>query len=1065
MIKTHISNQKIKISEAKKFTHLLLNRLMFIYFIQKKRWINNDKNFMLNFLKKYQVSGEKNAFYNKWLYNLFFEAMSKPIPEKSISDFDDNVNNILNNIPFLNGGLFEKDEVEKLTFSLSDDLLFSIIEDFLQEYNFTITEESPFDLDIAIDPAMLGKIYESLIAEEERGKVGIFYTPRIEVDLMCRLGILEYILEDKNQILGKNNKKEMREELIYFIFTPLEDWNEESKVKYEFMRKALNNVKVVDPACGSGAFLVGMMQVLMELYLKLGVLVDYDLKENIIYNTLYGVDIKDWAVRMAEFRLWLALIENEERIPNKSPILPNFSFKLQSGNSLVQRIGDIIINLKNYKKNASNRLKSEFLEISKLKKEYFEGKKELFEEIRNLQLSTIIKDIKSKISHIEREIKTKTQRNLQGNITKESLKKTKKLKGKLKIYKDLIKNLETEGIKDEFFWELNFPEIMLYGGFDIVIGNPPYIRQEKIIDQRIDPDELSKLTNDEKSGFRTSYKTYLEDFVKESFHLTTGKICDLYVFFYFKSIELLNTNGIFVLITSNTWLDSNFGEVLQEGLLKYTHLKYIINNQAKRSFEQADVNTIIALGKFKEDVELLNGNINFITLNEAFEYFTTPKLMNEIIIPDISLFKKINYYDEKLYLFSTKKYKLIKISEHAIWNIGGGSSETVQMRLNNTTTFQGIHATGNYELSKWSKFLRAPEIFFKIIEKSKDYFTTIGNRLKRGYTTGANEFFYLPLPIHRKTNKYFRTELDESNGNLNLYLKNANVENSFTQFIKDSDTPIFSIEKEYWMRKYEKKYEEFFNIKLYLDDNEKFYTPNYLIKSPKELENLIVSPNNLNFLVLHIEGRRENLAAGIREYVNWGESMNYHQKPTCAARANWYNLGSKIRRKIVCIIDVDKRYVYSYNKFRFDIDARLYGIEFEGKNKLFFLFLKSNLYPLLMELEGRVGLGDGALDIKVCDYENLIIPSNKGFDNIENEKIEEIMNAILVNNSENESIFKIIGTEDPDSVDFNNIKQEIREIDVLLFEHLLDLNEDQQLEIYKSIIDLVKTRLNKARSV
>ena len=115
----------------------------------------------------------------------------------------------ISNIPFLNGGLFEEYDVDNLNLKLPDDLLFKIVDNFLEEYNFTITEESPFDLDIAIDPAMLGKIYESLIAEEERGKEGIFYTPRIEVDLMCRLGILEYILEDKNQILGKNNQKEI----------------------------------------------------------------------------------------------------------------------------------------------------------------------------------------------------------------------------------------------------------------------------------------------------------------------------------------------------------------------------------------------------------------------------------------------------------------------------------------------------------------------------------------------------------------------------------------------------------------------------------------------------------------------------------------------------------------------------------------------------------------------------------------------------------------------------------------------------------------------------------------
>ncbi|MBD3213216.1 MAG: N-6 DNA methylase, partial [Candidatus Lokiarchaeota archaeon] len=205
-IKRHLLDQGIQVAKAKKFAHLLLNRLMFIYFIQKKKWLDNDKNFMYNLLKKYKSFGNEELFYEKWLSTLFFEAMSKPINEKAITEFSDNtVNNLLNHIPYLNGGLFEKYDVDIEGFTLSDDLLFKIIEDFLEYYNFTITEESPFDLDIAIDPAMLGKIYESLIAEEERGKAGIFYTPRIEVDLMCRLGIYEYFLQDRNEILPQKD--------------------------------------------------------------------------------------------------------------------------------------------------------------------------------------------------------------------------------------------------------------------------------------------------------------------------------------------------------------------------------------------------------------------------------------------------------------------------------------------------------------------------------------------------------------------------------------------------------------------------------------------------------------------------------------------------------------------------------------------------------------------------------------------------------------------------------------------------------------------------------------------
>ncbi|GAH40879.1 unnamed protein product, partial [marine sediment metagenome] len=311
--------------------------------------------------------------------------------------------------------------------------------------------------------AMLGKIYESLIAEEERGKAGIFYTPRIEVDLMCRLGVYKYLLQEKDEFLTKKNIK-LKQSLIKFIFIPLEEWNPEESKNFEFLREKINSIKIVDPACGSGAFLVGMLQVLIELYMKLGVPPNYELRENIIYNSLYGVDIKDWAVRMAEFRLWLSLIENEEKIPNKSPILPNFSFKLQCGDSIVQKIGNTQFDLKKHRKKLSNKLESNLNEILRLKKRFFKGDKELYEEIKKKQINIIIEDLKNENKKLASEIKQKTQRTLDGDITNESKKIIKKNNEIIKENDEIIKKLENKDIDKLFFWDLNYPEIMLFVG-------------------------------------------------------------------------------------------------------------------------------------------------------------------------------------------------------------------------------------------------------------------------------------------------------------------------------------------------------------------------------------------------------------------------------------------------------------------------------------------------------------------------------------------------------------------------------------------------------------------------
>ena len=142
-----------------------------------------------------------------------------------------------------------------------DDALIYKIEDIdgsglLERYNFTIREDTPFDVDVAVDPEMLGKVYESLIQEEERGEVGIFYTPRIEVDFMCRQSILEYLVE---------NTSISQDKLISFIYLPEEDRADLLSVKEaKEIGDALYRAKIVDPACGSGAFLVGMLHVLLQ---------------------------------------------------------------------------------------------------------------------------------------------------------------------------------------------------------------------------------------------------------------------------------------------------------------------------------------------------------------------------------------------------------------------------------------------------------------------------------------------------------------------------------------------------------------------------------------------------------------------------------------------------------------------------------------------------------------------------------------------------------------------------------------------------------------------------------
>lgn len=246
--------------------------------------------------------------------------------------------------PYLNGGLFEQNDLDRKYEATIGDSQFEQIFRFLEKYNFTISEDTPLDQEVAVDPEMIGKVYESLVnvSEEadERGDAGIFYTPRVEIDLMCRLALVSWLT---NQ-LGDRHKS-----LLYrlvFAFEPEDKRRADADVAaldlWPRLNELLRAVTVVDPACGSGSFLVGMLYILDDLLARadtqLGVEeTAYERKKRIVGSSLYGVDVMAWAVHVAELRLWLQLVV-ETPFTNPAelkfrPLLPNLSFNLFSAPS------------------------------------------------------------------------------------------------------------------------------------------------------------------------------------------------------------------------------------------------------------------------------------------------------------------------------------------------------------------------------------------------------------------------------------------------------------------------------------------------------------------------------------------------------------------------------------------------------------------------------------------------------------------------------------------------------------------------------------------------------------
>ena len=220
--------------------------------------------------------------------------------------FPDEIRKALAAAPYLNGGLFTENDLDEAhNFEISDARFTGIFE-FLENYNFTIAEDSPLDQEVAVDPEMIGKVYESLVnvspETDERGDAGIFYTPRTEIDLMCRLALVDNLAAH----MGEEHKSTLYEAV--FAFEPGEkadaDQRLNSKNLWVPLNECLSEIAIVDPACGSGAFLVGMLQILDDLRDRTNRALDrgersFDRKKAIIGANLYGVDVMEWACHVA----------------------------------------------------------------------------------------------------------------------------------------------------------------------------------------------------------------------------------------------------------------------------------------------------------------------------------------------------------------------------------------------------------------------------------------------------------------------------------------------------------------------------------------------------------------------------------------------------------------------------------------------------------------------------------------------------------------------------------------------------------------------------------------------
>ena len=978
-----------------------LNRCMFLYFIQRKRWLGEDTEFLRSFWESYQATDEPaDSFVDRWLNVLFFEAFNNKF-HGGHRHFPDQIREALALAPYLNGGLFTENALDgEYDFQISDQR-FEGIFDFLENYNFTIAEDSPLDQEVAVDPEMIGKVYESLVnvsdEADERGDAGIFYTPRTEIDLMCRLALVDNLTNH----LGEEHKNLLYE--VLFAFDPDAKAEADGKLAetqlWEPLDAILKALAIADPACGSGSFLVGMLHILNDLRDRANQGLgreepSFDRKKDIIGQNLYGVDVMEWACHVAELRLWLALVIDAEfslaelHLRNE-PLLPHFSFNIRCGDSLVQEIGGMnLATLRDAFSGIPRELKARITRLKNAKLQFFNNDPDCRyrseQELQHEELQLFRALIDAHTENIEEQIEglqqqidgpQERQMRLDGTVEEgtdrqlelqamEWQKQIETLTEDLNHLREARNALRSaRGVP--FVWDIAFVEILTgeKGGFDIVIGNPPYVRQESIADPNL-PREA--VTTENKKG----YKAKLARSVYQAFprffgyrrerdirsdnpaaavsHKLDAK-SDLYIYFYFHGLSLLNPEGAFCFITSNSWLDVGYGKDLQEFTLKHCHIEQIIDNEARRSFASADVNTVICL--FSAPNEKRESELDRMT---RFVMFKTPF---EGIL-DAVIFYEIETAPERM---NRQEHRVFPISHGDL--LEAGSDDT--------------SPNPKYIGDKWGKYLRAPDIYWTILDKGKDKLVRLGDvaEVRFGIKTGANEFFYL----------------------------------------NDQKIQEWGIEEE-------------------------FLKP--VIKSPRECRSILIDPSQLKFKLFMCGADRTDLAGtAALEYIEWGESEGFDQRPSCSARARWWDLGQRQTPYLSFnyLISSTARTLYApdgcYTSDNFQevhIDSCL--------TLPLCVSLNSSLFQLMVNMAGRSNFGGGLLKIQTYEVSELLCldPKTIGF--------------------EDEAIFTSPSWEMLEPSDDRRI------LDTIIFD-ALNLTQGERDSVYEAVIHLVEARLQKASSL
>ncbi len=630
---TGMAADKIRDREEKPirdYVKKLLGRIVFLHFLQKKGWLGvpaskewgeGDRDFMLNIFKNANERQKEN-FLDDILEDLFTEGLDRNRSDQG-DLYDTKVEGFRNcRIPYLNGGLFERDILDKKP-SHFPASYFNGLLTMLSQYNFTIDENDPNDAEVGVDPEMLGRIFENLL-EDNKDK-GAFYTPKEIVQYMCRESLIAYLQTDM--------REEDKECIRQFVTT--HDASQLGELK-EYIDQKLYDVKICDPAIGSGAFPMGLLR---ELFFCRSAIEPNivenaaNIKRHIIQNNIYGVDIERGAVDIARLRFWLSLIVDE-----KSPeALPNLDFKIMQGNSLLEQYKGVDLSTMTEKKIGAGESLTFF----------------------DSMLDVYRKNLRDKLTEYyacpEHDKKMQLRKDIADIVKQELVEQG--------IHID-FEDMDLSANSQFFLWHTWFHDVFSRPskkGFDIVIGNPPY---------------GAKYDNQTKRYYKNTYVT-----ANSIRGLQKGSL-DTYTLFIELGYNLLRKNGSFAYIVPISLTSSDSLTGVHRFLMGNCDTIYISSYavRPKPVFENAVVNTSILLFKKTEtpcqylfstkmhrrgnefELQRLIDNLQFVDVKGQTLYGRIPKIGSEI--EKTILNKLFNY---------TKLGSLIKTSgSPIIYRFAGG---------------------------------------------------------------------------------------------------------------------------------------------------------------------------------------------------------------------------------------------------------------------------------------------------------------------------------------------------------------------------------------------------------